>query len=63
MAGGDGRQLADAFTSGPFGAYWQIRQDDVGLKFDMRRADELTLPAVPGERARVRHAKVWEGTK
>jgi uncharacterized protein YlxW (UPF0749 family) len=60
---GDSRQLADAFADGPFGEYWQIRQDEAGLKYDMQRAEELSLPAVPGERVRVRHAKVWEGTK
>lgn len=60
---GDSEALADGFTEGPFGEYWRIRQDEARLKFDMQRADELELAAVPGERARVRHAKVWEGAK
>ncbi len=60
---GDSRDLADGFAAGPFGAYWALRQDEAGLKYDMQRADELTLAAVPTQRLRVRHAEVWEGTK
>lgn len=60
---GDEGDLADGFTTGPFGAYWSLRQDEAGLKFDMQRADELRLPAVPEQRGSVRHAEVWEGTK
>lgn len=61
VALGNSESLADRLNENPGGQYWAARVLKAGLRFDLQREAQLTVPAAPVTRVSVLHAKAIKG--
>lgn len=58
---GDSNSLNDRLDENAGGRYWAERIRKAGLRFDLRREGQLSVPAAPAQRVTITHATVVKG--